>query len=157
MKRTVFLLIVLLAAYQATATTMLYTSDYFNVISYYTEPPKNGNIELGRLPIFFGDSTAILILRNKQSDAERLIRSGGISLAAALTSYEHSASFPEKEARRRAFKVADLLIAAGYDPMSCEQSKRSTAQVLKDWGHLDSEMRGFLLKYIPNSELFNCR
>ena len=156
MKRAAIAFIILLA-YQTAATLLLYTSSYFNIISYYTNPPTKGNIELQRMPLLFGDSIALYILGIKQQEAKILVQEGNIGLAAVLASYEHNQALPLEVAKRRAFKIADFFIAAGYDTTRCEDSGRSTAQVLKDWEILDEDMQKCLRQHNSSDDIFDCK
>ena len=47
MIRKLLVALILVLLYQAAAIALLFTSDYRNVVSYYTHPPTKGGIELG--------------------------------------------------------------------------------------------------------------
>lgn len=146
----------ILLSYHFLAATLLYTSNYLNVASYYTHPPARGGIELRRLPMLFGDTIAISVLNSKKSEAKQLIKNGEVGLAAILSSYQHNQALSEKEAKYRSMKIAELFIQAGYDASRCENDGRSVAKVLEDWNVFDTDMESFLRRFIDGKDLNTC-
>ena len=145
-----------LLSYQVVAATLLYTSDYLNVVSYFTHPPTRGGIELRRLPMLFGDVIAIKALNSRKTEAEQLIKNGEVGLAAILSSYQHNQALSKEEAKYRSLKVAESFVQAGYDVSRCENDGRSTAKVLEDWGVFDTDMENFLEKFLDGKDLYSC-
>lgn len=156
MTRKVMIALGILVFYHAFAIFLLYSSSYLNVVSYYTHPPYKGEIQLRRLPLFFGDQIALEILRAKQDEATALVSEGDVGMAAILSSYQHNQALPEKEARSKSIQVAELFINAGYDMSRCETDGRSTAAVLQDWGMLDKEFQEFLTQKLGSEDMFSC-
>jgi len=147
----------LLVAYHAVAMAFLYSSGYMNLIAYYTHPPLYGEIQIRRMPMLFGDALSLAFLEIRQKDARTLLAEGQVGLAAIMSSYEHNQPFEIPEAKRRAFKIAELFIAAGYDATRCEVPGRSTAALLKEWGLLDQDAEAFLLSHSPSGDIYNCQ
>lgn len=147
----------LLLAYQIVAMALLYSSGYLNVVAYYTHPPLYGEIEVRRMPMLFGDSLSLAFLEMRQEEAGTLISEGHVGLAAIMSSYEHDQPFEIKEAKRRALKIAELFIAAGYDATRCEAPGRSTAALLREWGLLDEDAKDFLLRHSQSGDIFSCQ
>jgi len=156
MIRKVLVAISVLLIYQAVAVCLLYSSDYLNVVSYYTHPPTKGEVELTRLPILFGDVISMEILTAKNVEAKKLVDARAIGMAAVLSSYEHNQFLPKMEAKHRAIHVAELFVLAGYDISQCENDGRSTASVLQDWGVFDEDMERFLRQFNKETDLLSC-
>lgn len=156
MRKIILIAAGLLFLYQVFAVVLLYTSDYLTVSSYYTHPPLAGGVELRRLPMLFGDSIALKILEERRAEAEELVQSGQIGMAAVLSSYEHNTALPEVEAKLRAIEMAKQFILAGYDISSCESDGRSTATVLRDWGVLDADIKSFIVGFYEGDDVFDC-
>ncbi|WHI47321.1 hypothetical protein [Microbulbifer sp. VAAF005] len=157
MIRKLFVLLSLIFLYQVISVSLLYNSNYLNVVSYYTHPPIKGAIELKRLPFLFGDQISLKILKSKKAEAAQLINAGNIGMAAILSSYQHNQALPKADARKRSIQVAELFISAGYDLSQCESDGRSTASVLRDWGVLDEDFKVLLSQAVNNGDIFSCQ
>jgi hypothetical protein len=146
----------LLICYHLLASINLYRSSFLNVASYYTHPPLHGNIEFERLPMFFGDTLAKIILQSKVGEAQELVDSGGVSMAAILVSYRDELVLPIDEAQRRTFFIAELFIDAGYDIKLCEIDGKSTVANLERWAEFDKLTEEFLLQFIHKGAFYSC-
>jgi len=154
-KKIIFLLSLALL-YQLIAVSLLYSSSYLNVVSYYTHPPTKGEIELKRLPFLFGDQIALSVLKLKNTEATELVNSGDIGMAAILSSYQHNQALAKEDAKQRSIQIAKFFVSAGYDISRCETDGRSTANVLRDWGVLDKEIEMFLTQTVKSRDIFSC-
>jgi len=146
----------MLFLYQVVAALILYQSSYFNIMAYYLHPPWKGEVDVERLPMFYGDKIAFYFLKNKRNEASELVKTKNFSLAAMLVYYEDNHFFEEKEAKKRSFKFAELIIAAGYSPNDCEVTGKSSAKSIIDWGMMDKDVKEFLLRYMSEDELLKC-
>jgi len=144
--------------YQSIAMLALYNSSVLNLGAYYTHPPiKAGEIELQRLPMFWGEQAAIFFLeRYKKNEINILMNNESIGMSAVLTSYEGNDALDLELARSRVIDLAKVYIENGYDLRKCEYKGLSTASILDEWGMLDDVNFNFLMQYLSKEELFIC-